>query len=82
LVLYIKETFCLGSSICNVFTPISVSDLDLDPDSNGLADPDPDWECGLGSGPRQAKIVPKKRKELRNFLFEEISVGLEASPGA
>jgi hypothetical protein len=58
-----------------------VSDLDIDPDSNGLADLDPDWEYGLGFGPRQAKIVLQKRKEIRN-MCEEFSIGLEASPGA
>jgi hypothetical protein len=30
------------------------------------------------SGSRQAKIVPKKEK-IENFMFEEFSVGLEAS---
>ncbi len=44
-------------------------------------DLDPDWEYGFGSGPRQAKIVPKKER-INKFMFEEISVGLEASPGA
>jgi hypothetical protein len=39
----------------------------LDPDSNGSV-----------GGSRQAKMVSQKR----NFIFEEFSVGLKASPGA
>jgi hypothetical protein len=35
------------------------------------------------SGSSQAEIVPKgKPKNLRNLMFEELSVGLEASPVA
>ncbi len=36
----------------------------------------------FGSGSRQAKFSPKKGKKWNNFMFEEFSVGLEASPGA
>jgi hypothetical protein len=37
-----------------------------------------------GSGSRETKIVPEKEGErkLMFFMLEELSVGLEASPGA
>jgi hypothetical protein len=40
------------------------------------------WISGSGSesGPRQAKIVPKKGKNEENFMFEEYSFGLECFP--
>jgi hypothetical protein len=40
---------------------------------------DPDNLCGSGSesGPRQAKVVPKKGKNEENFMFEEFSFDLE-----
>jgi hypothetical protein len=40
---------------------------------SGLGNPDPD--------PGRLKMSPKKGKKCRNFMSEEISVRLEASPG-
>jgi hypothetical protein len=37
---------------------------------------------GFGSGSRPAKIVPKNREKLRNFIIGVFSVGLEACNGA
>jgi hypothetical protein len=54
---------------------VSNTDPDLDPDSNRSVDPD--LESGCGSG--QAKTVPRKRRKRRYFMFEEFSVGLQAS---
>jgi hypothetical protein len=54
----------------------------LGPDSDGSADPNPDWQSG--SGYRQAQIVLQKEK-MKKFIvfnFEELSVGLKAIPGA
>jgi hypothetical protein len=51
----------------------------LDPDSMGSADPDTDW--AFASGSRQAKLFPKKERK-KSFIFEELSAGLEVSPGA
>jgi hypothetical protein len=50
----------------------------LDPDSKKSVYTD--FEFGCGSG--QAKTVPRKRRKRRYFMFEEFSVGLQASPGA
>jgi hypothetical protein len=57
---------------------LKTSVSDLDPDSNGLADPD--WESRSGS--RQAKEWPKRGKKFEIFMFVEFSVWLEASPAA
>jgi hypothetical protein len=41
------------------------------------------WVSRSGSGSRQAKNVPQKKKEKKkSFMFEEFFLGLEASPGA
>jgi hypothetical protein len=43
------------------------------------------WLCSVSdqgfkwTGPRQAKIVLKKRKKCKNFMFEDFSLGVEAS---
>ncbi len=47
-----------------------------DQDSNGPVDPD--WESGSGFGSSQAKVVPRNRKKLCNFKFEEFAVKQEA----
>jgi len=49
----------------------------FDPDLKGSADPD--WESRSGSGSKHANSV-LKRKNQRNFMFDELSIGLEASP--
>jgi hypothetical protein len=36
----------------------------------------------MGSGSRKSEVVPEKETKSRNFMLEEFSVGLEASPGA
>jgi len=46
---------------------------------NSKIEADPDWESVSRS--KQAKILPQKKEKIKKFIFEELSDGLEASPG-
>jgi hypothetical protein len=56
-----------------VSTNVLNLDPGLDPDSTGSVDPDPG---------RPKFFYRNRKKYIKNFMFEDLSVGLEASPVA
>jgi hypothetical protein len=52
----------------------------MDTDSKGLADPD--WKLLIRIRNHAGQNCPQKKKKKRNFMLEELSAGLEASPVA